>query len=173
MTILVELCAFSWKRVAQRDCFKAIGELYGAIPSNTPICQYLLKRLATYSGFGTWIKPYLESMPPALLVDLILLIGPLKNNQTTLEKAVRNSCNFHDHQSRTEVLDCKKWQRRDGAFYVSFLRVCMSEVYLAEDHTLAMSVQKKASRHKKTSKSSVPSEHLDGQTLVDEGGNDD
>jgi hypothetical protein len=112
-------------------------------------------------------------MPPAFLADLIMLIGSFKNDQKPLEKAVRNSCNFHDHQSRTEVLDCKKWQRRDKAFYVSFLRVCMSEVYLAEDHTLAMSVRKKASRHKQTSKSSVPSEQLDGQTLVDDGGNDD
>jgi hypothetical protein len=94
MTILVELCDFSWKRVAQRDCFKAIGELYGAIPSNTPICQYLLKRLATHSGFGTWIKPYLESMPPAFFGRLNFAHRPFEKRPDNIGEGSSQQLQF-------------------------------------------------------------------------------
>jgi hypothetical protein len=67
------------------------------------------------------------------LVDMVMMLGAIKGDRDKLREDIHNSCNFHEHKDKADVIKCKRMQKLDGAFYVSFLRACMSEVYAAED----------------------------------------
>ncbi|KAF2028390.1 hypothetical protein EK21DRAFT_90675 [Setomelanomma holmii] len=43
--------------------------------SNTPICQFLAKRLAYKSAFGVSTRPLFEAMPSGFLADLLIAVG--------------------------------------------------------------------------------------------------
>lgn len=81
----------------------------------------------------------LDNLPHGFLVDMLLLSVPLKRvSRNALKLEVCEPCNFHEHpNNRDSLIACKKSQLRDGAFYVSFLRACMSEVYALEDEAVA------------------------------------
>ncbi|KAF2630391.1 hypothetical protein BU25DRAFT_408342 [Macroventuria anomochaeta] len=65
---------------------------------------------------------------------MLLTTTPLKRvSRLKLKEEIRDSCNFHAHPSSASITACKKRQLRDGAFYSSFLRACMSEVYALEE----------------------------------------
>jgi hypothetical protein len=66
----------------------------------------------------------------------LLTTTPMKRvSRLKLKEEIRDCCNFHAHPSQPSVVACKKRQLRDGAFYSSFLRACMSEVYALEEHS--------------------------------------
>jgi hypothetical protein len=132
MTVLVELVVWNPGKLVQRDCFVAIRELHDTLPLNAPICQYIIKKLATYSSFGGKTKTQLEKLPAAFLVELLMVTGPVKLRKVLLAE-VCDQCKFHGHKDDDEVNDCRGRQRRDGTFYASFLRACLGEVSAVEE----------------------------------------
>lgn len=166
MTVLVELVDLNSDKISQKDIFKAVEELYDAIPSTASICRYLVRRVAVQSSFSDRWKPLLETSPHAFLVDMLMTIGPRKFDRTKFKEENRSSCKYHDHELKTEymtdTLQCMRRQRRDGAFYASFLRSCLSEVSAAEDCKAASMSRKEI----KGLRDRVPRD-CEGQTLVD------
>jgi hypothetical protein len=98
------------------------------------LCKYLVREAAVYRDLTKIKRSKLDELPKDFLVDMLLTTTPLKRvSRLKLKDEIRDSCNFHDHQTRDLMISCKKRQMRDGAFYVSFLRACLSEVYALED----------------------------------------
>jgi hypothetical protein len=133
MTLLVALTHSNASKISQRDCLVAVTELYDAVPSTSPMCQFLVKLLTITMGFRASTKLRLEPLPPMFLVDMVMILGSLKGDRSKIKDEIHDCCGFHEHQDKGEVIKCKRLQKLDGAFYVSFLRACMSEVYAAED----------------------------------------
>lgn len=133
MTLLVELYNLNQGK-EKSDMRKTLQELYDAVAASSPLCKYLVKRTAVYGDFRNIKRSTLEELPKEFLVDMLLATTPLKRvNRAKLKEETRDSCNFHEHSSSEETVSCKRRQLRDGAFYVSFLRACMSEVYAQEE----------------------------------------
>ena len=134
MTLLVELQNFQRDRKGQRDLWPPYQELYAGLSSAAPLCKYLVREAAVYRDLTKIKRSKLDDLPKDFLVDMLLTTTPLKRvSRLKLKDEIRDSCNFHDHASRDLMISCKKRQMRDGAFYVSFLRACLSEVYALED----------------------------------------
>ena len=77
----------------------------------------------------------LDDLPKDFLVDMLLTTTPMKRvSRLKLKEEIRDACNFHAHPGHAATVLCKKRQVRDGAFYSSFLRACMSEVYALEEN---------------------------------------
>jgi hypothetical protein len=133
MTLLVALTHSNPSKISQRDCLVAVTELYDAVPSTSPMCQFLVKLLTITMGFRASTKLRLEPLPSMFLVDMVMILGSLKGDRSKLKDEIHDCCGFHEHKDRGEVIKCKRLQKLDGAFYVSFLRACMSEVYAVED----------------------------------------
>jgi hypothetical protein len=125
------------RKVAQRDFVKASKELFDALPSTSPICQYIIHKMSADFGWTGEIKWMLESLSgSAVLVDLVLALEHLKGDQHKLKKIrfqTRYACSLHQYTTPVEVEDCRKSQQLDGTFYASLARACMNEVYEAED----------------------------------------
>ncbi|KAF3042224.1 hypothetical protein E8E12_009814 [Didymella heteroderae] len=136
MTLLVELQNYNRDRKGQRDLWPPYTELYAGLPSSAPLCKYLVKEAAVYRDLTKIKRPKLDDLPKDFLVDMLLTTTPMKRvSRLKLKEEIRDSCNFHAHPSHPSVVACKKRQLRDGAFYSSFLRACMSEVYALEEHS--------------------------------------
>ncbi len=136
MTLLVDLQNYNRDRKGQRDLWPPYSELYAGLPSSAPLCKYLVKEAAVYRDLTKIKRAKLDELPKDFLVDMLLTTTPLKRvSRLKLKEEIRDSCNFHNHASREAVIICKKRQLRDGAFYSSFLRAVMSEVYAAEEST--------------------------------------
>ncbi|KAF1947073.1 hypothetical protein EJ02DRAFT_462015 [Clathrospora elynae] len=137
MTVLVELTLFNQDNKGKTNSWKnqlLLEELCGALPSTSHIYQFAVKRMALYGTFDTMKRSALELLPGPFLLDIIQVALPLTSkHQPKLMQDLGDSCNFHEHKHKGEVKVCKKRQRRDEAFYASFLRACMSEVYDIED----------------------------------------
>jgi hypothetical protein len=134
MTLLVELQNFNRDRKGQRDLWPPYAELYAGLSSAAPLCKYLVREAAVYRDLTKIKRSKLDELPKDFLVDMLLTTTPLKRvSRLKLKDEIRDSCNFHDHKNRDLIIGCKKRQMRDGAFYVSFLRACLSEVYALED----------------------------------------
>jgi hypothetical protein len=167
MTLLVALTHSNPTKVSQRDCLVAVTELYDAVPSTSPMCQFLVKLLTITMGFRNSTKLRLEPLPPMFLVDMVMILGSMKGDRSKLKDDIHNSCNFHEHKDKAEIIRCKRLQKLDGAFYVSFLRACMSEVYAAEDSKVAKRSVVEKPPIEAEEEESVASGDLDDQTLVD------
>ncbi|KAJ4339504.1 hypothetical protein N0V87_003202 [Didymella glomerata] len=136
MTLLVDLQNYNRDRKGQRDLWPPYTELYAGLPSSAPLCKYLVKEAAVYRDLTKIKRAKLDDLPKDFLVDMLLTTTPMKRvSRLKLKEEIRDSCNFHAHPSHPSVVACKKRQLRDGAFYSSFLRACMSEVYALEEHS--------------------------------------
>lgn len=136
MTLLVDLQNYNRDRKGQRDLWPPYTELYAGLPSSAPLCKYLVKEAAVYRDLTKIKRAKLDDLPKDFLVDMLLTTTPMKRvSRLKLKEEIRDGCNFHAHPSHPSVVACKKRQLRDGAFYSSFLRACMSEVYALEEHS--------------------------------------
>ena len=136
MTLLVDLQNYNRDKKGQRDLWPPYQELYTGLPSSAPLCRYLVKEAAVYRDLTKIKRSKLDELPKDFLVDMLLTTTPLKRvSRLKLKEEIRDSCNFHCHATRDAMILCKKRQLRDGAFYSSFLRACMSEVYASEEST--------------------------------------
>lgn len=136
MTLLVDLQNYNRDKKGQRDLWPPYAELYAGLPSTAPLCKYLVKEAAVYRDLTRIKRAKLDDLPKDFLVDMLLTTTPLKRvSRLKLKEEIRDCCNFHAHATRDATVVCKKRQVRDGAFYVSFLRACMSEVYALEEST--------------------------------------
>ncbi|KAF9694843.1 hypothetical protein EKO04_006996 [Ascochyta lentis] len=136
MTLLVELQNYNRDKKGQRDLWPPYQELYAGLTSAAPLCRYLVKEAAVYRDLTKIKRSKLDDLPKDFLVDMLLTTTPLKRvSRLKLKEEIRDSCNFHAHATRDAAVLCKKRQLRDGAFYASFLRACMSEVYASEEST--------------------------------------
>lgn len=134
MTLLVELQNYNRDKRGHRDLWPPYQELYAGLPSTAPLCKYLVKEAAVYRDLTKIKRASLDDLPKDFLVDMLLTTTPLKRvSRMKLKEELRDPCVFHGHASRDATVLCKKRQRRDGAFYSSFLRACMSEVYALEE----------------------------------------
>jgi hypothetical protein len=167
MTLLVALTHSNASKVSQRDCLVAVQELYDAVPSTSPMCQFLVKHLTASMSFRSTTKLRLEPLPPMFLVDMVMMLGAVKGDRDKLKEDIHNSCNFHEHKDKTDVIKCKRLQKLDGAFYVSFLRACMSEVYVAEDSKACKKSVVVSPPVEVEDEGSVASQDLEDQTLVE------
>lgn len=136
ITLLVELQNYNRDKRGQRDLWPPYQELYAGLPSAAPLCKYLVKEAAVYRDLTKIKRSKLDELPKDFLVDMLLTTTPLKRvSRLKLKEEIRDACNFHAHASHNATVSCKRRQLRDGAFYSSFLRACMSEVYAAEEST--------------------------------------
>lgn len=136
MTLLVDLQNYNRDKKGQRDLWPPYQELYAGLPSSAPLAKYLVKEAAVYRDLTKIKRAKLDDLPKDFLVDMLLTTTPLKRvSRLKLKEEIRDSCNFHAHAGRDAAILCKRRQLRDGAFYVSFLRACMSEVYASEEST--------------------------------------
>jgi hypothetical protein len=136
MTLLAELQNYNRDKKGQRDLWPPYNELYAGLPSAAPLCKYLVKEAAVYRDLTKIKRSKLDDLPKDFLVDMLLTTTPLKRvSRLKLKEEIRDACNFHCHASHNATVSCKRRQLRDGAFYSSFLRACMSEVYAAEENT--------------------------------------
>ncbi|KZM19389.1 uncharacterized protein EKO05_0002967 [Ascochyta rabiei] len=134
MTLLVELQNYNRDKKGQRDLWPPYQELYAGLPSHAPLCRYLVQEAAVYRDLTKLKRSKLDELPKDFLVDMLLTTTPLKRvSRLKLKEEIRDSCHFHAHATRDAAVLCKKRQARDGAFYASFLRACMSEVYVSEE----------------------------------------
>jgi hypothetical protein len=137
MTLLVELQNYNRDRKGLRDLWPPYADLYTGLPSSAALCKYLVKEAAVYRDLTKIPRAKLDALPKDFLVDMLLTTTPLKYvSRLKLKEEIRDACHFHNHVSRDATVLCKKRQLRDGAFYVSFLRAVMSEVYAAEESEL-------------------------------------
>jgi hypothetical protein len=111
----------------------------------------------------------LEPLPPVFLIDMLMVLGPMKGDRTKAKDELHNSCKFHDHKSETETVDCKRRQQLDGTFYVSLLRACMSEVYAAEDDDMVVITKDTATTLPKACQTSEHLGNFGDETLIDGG----
>jgi len=126
MIALAELVEWNSKTTSRTDCLDALLDLYGVVPSKAPICQYLIKKLATIVNFtDATMRALLEDLPPALLVDFLTVLSNCDRNRKDLAAELRVSCDFHDHHDHLGRMDCGLGQLRDATFYLSFFRACM------------------------------------------------
>lgn len=136
MTLLVELQNHNRDKKGHRDLWPPYSDLYAGLPSCAPLCKYLVKEAAVYRDLTKIKRSKLDELPKDFLVDMLLTSTPMKRvSRLKLKEEIRDSCTFHAHPSHSATLLCKKRQLRDGAFYSSFLRACMSEVYALEENT--------------------------------------
>lgn len=135
MTLLVELQNYNRDKSGQRDLWPPYAELYTGLPSTAPLCKYLVKEAAVYRDLTRIKRTKLDDLPKDFLVDMLLTTTPMKRvSRLKLKEEIRDACNFHAHPGHAATVLCKKRQVRDGAFYSSFLRACMSEVYALEEN---------------------------------------
>jgi hypothetical protein len=168
MTVIVELCRQNSMKVSQRDCLQASQELYDALPSNSPICRYRVTRLAVYSSFKGTTRLNLEPLPRAFLIDTLMVVESLKGDKTKVKDEIQNSYNYHNHNSETEIVDCKKRQKKYGAFYISLMRACLDGVYAAEDGDTAQRT-KSPIAIPNANETLKPFKSLECETLIGEG----
>lgn len=136
MVALGELVACNENMVSATDCLDAVRELCDAVPLGAPIFRFLIMKLILIGDFTSegW-REQLENLPAAILVDFIepsseSKIAPFHNS---LEEQLLLCCEFHDHEDDDHRDNCETIQIRDMAFYRSFARACMNEVYAIED----------------------------------------
>jgi hypothetical protein len=53
----------------------------------------------------------------------------ISKDTSASEQELRDPCSFHEHNGEPDNVQCEERQRKDGAFYNSFLTVCMQGVY--------------------------------------------
>ncbi|KAJ8113994.1 hypothetical protein OPT61_g4016 [Boeremia exigua] len=136
MTLLVELQNYNRDKKGHRDLWPPYTELYAGLPSAAPLCKYLVKEAAVYRDLTKIKRSKLDELPKDFLVDMLLTTTPMKRvSRLKLKEEIRDSCHFHAHPGHAATAQCKKRQLRDGAFYSSFLRACMSEVYALEENS--------------------------------------
>jgi len=134
MTLLVELQNYNRDKKGHRDLWPPYAELYAGLPSAAPLCKYLVREAAVYRDLTKIKRTKLEDLPRDFLVDMLLTTTPMKRvSRLKLKEELRDSCVFHAHPGHAATVLCKRRQVRDGAFYSSFLRACMSEVYALEE----------------------------------------
>lgn len=106
MIVLVELTNVNRTRrkVAQRDFVKASKEFFDALPSSSPICQYMIHKMSadsTWTSEITWMLEMLSGS--AVLVDLVLALGRLRGDRNELKRirtVAINACSYHQHSSK-------------------------------------------------------------------------
>jgi hypothetical protein len=134
MTLLVELTLFnsynkgnvdSWTRVS------LIQELHDAMPTTSAIYVFTITRAALHDDFNTLTSTLaLDELPQEFLINMMQMSLPLEfDRRSMIEGTLCNSCLFYLHEDPQDDNACKKRHLRNGAFYISFQRACMSEVY--------------------------------------------
>ncbi|KAI4654633.1 uncharacterized protein J4E79_008507 [Alternaria viburni] len=139
MTLLVELVTYNGHNNGCVDLWKSdlVNRLYRNLPSTSPLCQYAVTRYAVNAGNMTQEK--WEAHPKSFMIDLLLVAIPVKGGsiKRKLKEENCDSCNFHEHKGDKEAIAaCKMRQQKEGLWFSSFLRACMSEVYDMEDAML-------------------------------------
>ena len=113
--------------------------LYEKLPSSSPMRLYIARQTARM-----WVKyekheqgrDVLDDYPKQLVTDVLHTILAVPRDilpAKGLKAAVWCPCNYHEHITEQEKDKCKVQQAADGAFYLSFLRACMSEVYKIDE----------------------------------------
>jgi len=141
MTLLVELTTHNRQNsgVKHEWSWSLIRTLYDALPSTCPLCQYVVKTRAAYQWPSQMTKKKYEKYPQSFLIDLLIIAVPMKGPSTlrNLKEELSDSCNFHEHKDdKKAIAVCKMRQQKEGPWFASFLRACMSEVYDMEEAML-------------------------------------
>jgi len=104
--------------------------LYKKLPSSSPMRLYIARQTARIWMEHEQDRNVLDDYPKQLVTDVLHAILAVPRDilpAKSLKAGVWCPCNYHEHKSEQEKDGCKRKQAADGAFYISFLRACMSE----------------------------------------------
>jgi hypothetical protein len=144
MTVAISL---DWARRVQYRKARAgikIREMCDMIPSSSTFYTYIAKSYALWVFFDNEEK-YADHPAPFLL-KVLQSCAPLHSKDgAALEEELRDLCVFHEHVGEPDETQCRQRQGQDGAFYNSFLAICMQGVYEYDRICEARIERKKAS----------------------------